>query len=40
MLAEFASENEIDVIGVTETHLVSGMSASFVSMSNYNLFSL
>ena len=38
MLAEFASENEIDVIGVTETHLVSGISTAFVSIPNYNLF--
>ena len=38
MLAEYASENKIDVIGVTETHLVSGILNSFVSIPNYNLF--
>ena len=37
-LREFASQNETDVIGVTETHLVSGISISFVTMPNYNLF--
>ena len=38
LLANFVSQFKVDVVGITETHLVSHIASSFISIPNYSLF--